>query len=79
MYTHLPEIVWESSEEHCLSDPISLLVPMLAPLPDLEGGNPDEGRVRLSFSQYPDGGRIRQSPSPQASIGNQSSQSSTGI
>ena len=44
MYPHLPEILWESSEEeHCLSDLISLLVPMSAPPPHLEEGNQTEG------------------------------------
>ena len=41
---HLPEILWESSEEeHCLSDPISLSVPMSAPPPHLEEGTQTEG------------------------------------
>ena len=43
-YPHLPEILWEGSEEeHHLSDPISLLVPMLAPPLHLEEGTQTEG------------------------------------
>ena len=38
-YSHLPEILWESSEEeHCISDLNSLSVPMLAPPLCLEEG-----------------------------------------
>ena len=41
---HLPEILWESSEEeHHLSGPIPLLVPMSAPPPHLEEGTQTEG------------------------------------
>ena len=44
MYPHLPEILWESLvEEHCLSNPISLSVPMLAPPPYLEEGTQTKG------------------------------------
>ena len=43
MYLHLPEILWESSEEEChLPDPISLSVPTLAPPPCLEEGTQTE-------------------------------------
>ena len=35
--------------------------------------HPDRGRVRLSFSHYSDGGRVRLSPLPQAFTGCQSS------
>ena len=40
---------------------------------------PDGGRVRISFSQYSDRGRVRLYLLPQASTGCQSSQSLTGI
>ena len=37
MYPHFPEILWESSEEeHHLSDPISLSVPLSASPPHLK-------------------------------------------
>ena len=78
-YPHFPEILWESSEEeHSLSNLIALLVPTSAPPPCLEEGTQMEG-IRLSSSQYTNRGRVRLSPSPQASAGCQSSQSSTGI
>ena len=44
VYPHLSEILWESSEEeHHLSNPISLSVPMSATPPHLEEDNQMEG------------------------------------
>ena len=44
MYPHLPEILWEGSEEgHHPSNPISLSVPTSTPPPHLEEGTQMEG------------------------------------
>ena len=43
-YPYLPEFLWDSSDKkHCLSDPISLSVPLLAPPPPLEECTQTEG------------------------------------
>ena len=62
-FPHFWEALWQNSEEE--HNPISLSVPYQSP--------------SRSRREHPDGGRIRLSPSPQASTRCQSCQSSVGV
>ena len=56
-YPHFPEILWEGSEEeHCLSDLISLVVPISAPPPHLEGTQMEGGSGYHPASAQAEGG-----------------------
>ena len=62
-YPHLPEFLWDSSEEeHHLSDPISLSDPLQAPPPASGRVHPDQGRIRQSPCQHPDRRRVSSHP-----------------